>query len=46
MFNLKRISTFIIVLLSFPMLSLAQLTIEGTVTDGLDEPLAGANIIV
>ena len=46
MFKLKRFSVFIIVLLGFPILSLAQLTIQGTVTDDLDEGLAGANIIV
>ncbi|MFQ5638827.1 MAG: SusC/RagA family TonB-linked outer membrane protein, partial [bacterium] len=46
MFNLKRISVFIVVLLGFPILCFAQLTIQGTVTDDRGEGLAGANIMV
>lgn len=46
MFNLKRISAFIIVSLGFPILCLAQLTIQGTITDDRGAGLPGANIIV
>jgi len=46
MFNLKRISAFIIVSLGFPILCFAQLTIQGTVTDDRGAGLPGANIIV
>lgn len=46
MFNLKRISAFIIVMLAFPILSYAQLTIQGSVKDSRGEGLPGANIIV
>ncbi len=46
MFNLKRISAFIIVSLGFPILCFAQLTIQGTITDDRGAGLPGANIIV
>ncbi len=46
MYNFKRILVFIVVALGFPALCLAQLTIQGTVTDGLGDKLPGTNIIV
>ena len=46
MYKLKRMLAFFIILLGFPILSFAQLTIQGKVTDEYGEGLVGANIIV
>jgi len=45
MSSFKILSAFLIVLLCFPILAFAQLTIQGKVTDAVDEGLAGANIV-
>ena len=46
MSNLLQISPYIFILFCSPLISYAQLTIQGKVTDALGKGLAGANVIV